>query len=148
MRSKITRCVSAGLSIGIIDMIISYLIYVILFAKWMDTISFARPDNSPFFLFGLPCTAIYYGLMISVCYAIFYKGIPGERVKKGLCFALVLWMATSVNREFFEYFIYPVPFMSTVAALVQGFSLHLFAGVLLPVVYGKSLDKDIEDTRD
>jgi hypothetical protein len=140
MKSRITRCISAGLSIGVADIIISYIIFVIIFGKWMDTISFARPENSLFLLYGLPCTALYTGLMLSICYAVFYNGIPGEGIKKGLNFALLIWIATSVNREFFDYFVYPVPFMTVIAALVQGFTLHIAGGVLLPVIYGKSLD--------
>lgn len=119
MTNKIFRVIGTVLIVTILDMLISVIAFMVIFKEPIEAITFARPADSPITTIGLPFSALYFGLMLTLVFYTFYKAIPGRGIMKALSFALIIWLFTAVSREFYTYLIYPVPFLSVVAGLIK-----------------------------
>lgn len=139
---KILRGILGGVAFGIIGEIFGYLIYGVLFAKWSEQASqLWRPMESLHWRIGMPLADIFSGLMISLGYALLYKGIPGAGLMKGLTFGLILWLITRFAGELFWYVMSPIPFMLVVAGWLHGLIVSVLGGVVIAAVYGKTLER-------
>lgn len=137
---KILRGILGGISFGIISEIIGWLIYGILFMKWTEeTSQLWRPMDSLYWRIGMPLADIFSGLMVSLGYALLYKGIPGTGVKRGLVFGLILWLIIRFAGELFWYTMSPIPFMLVVAGWIHGLIAMSLGGMVMAAIYGKSL---------
>lgn len=80
------------------------------------------------------------GLSISLCFAVFYKGLPGKRVKKGIIFGLIIWAVfynfptNTYNLKMTQYFLQVI---YKLCAIVLG-------GIVISALYGNPKDEKIE----
>jgi hypothetical protein len=136
------RGILGGIAFGIIGELFGWLVYGALFATWSQQASHLwRPMDSLYWRLGMPLADIFSGLMVSLAYAILYKGIPGEGLKKGLIFGLILWLVTRLAGELFYYVMSPIPFMLVVAGWLHGLLVAALGGIALAAIYGKSLEQ-------
>jgi hypothetical protein len=139
---KILRGILGGIAFGLIGEIIGWFIYGVLFMKWtMQVGQLWRPMDSLHWRIGMPLADIFGGLMVSLAFAILYRGIPGTGIKKGLAFGLILWLITRLAGELFFYVMSPIPFTLVVAGWIQGFIVGALGGMVIAAIYGKSLEK-------
>ena len=138
---KILRGILGGIAFGIIGEIFGWVIYGLLFMKWTVQVSqLWRPMDSLHWRIGMPLADIFSGLMISLGYALLYKGIPGTGLKKGLVFGLIVWLIMRFAGELFWYTMSPIPFMLVIAGWIHGLVVSLLGGLILAAIYGKSLE--------
>lgn len=141
------RGILGGVAFGIIGEIFGWLIYGVIFMRWTKEVSqLWRPMESLHWRFGMPLADIFSGLMIALVYAIFYKGIPGSGLKKGLMFGLVLWLIVRFAGELFWYAMSPVPFMLVLAGWLHGLIVMSLGGLAIAAIYGKSLEQHKENS--
>lgn len=139
---KILRGILGGIAYGVIGEIFGFLIYGVLFMKWIDqTSQLWRPMDGLHMRVGMPLTDIFSGIMIALGFALLYRGIPGEGIKKGLIFGLILWLITRLAGELFFYSMSPIPFMLVVAGWLHGLLVMSLGGMAIAAVFGKSLEK-------
>lgn len=119
LNSNILRVTGTVLIVTFLDMLISSIIFMFIFKESIEAITFARPHDSQITMIGLPFSALYFGIMMTLVFYTFYSAIPGRGIMKAFSFALLIWLFTAVSREFFTYLIYPVPFLSVVAGLAK-----------------------------
>jgi len=138
---KILRGILGGIAFGMISEIFGWLIYGVIFMKWTTQSSqLWRPMDSLCWRIGMPLADIFSGLMISLGFALLYKGIPSTGIKKGLMFGFILWLIIRLAGELFWYAMTPIPFMLVVAGWVHGLIAMLLGGVVMAAIYGKSLE--------
>ena len=138
---KLLRGILGGIAFGIIGEIFGWVIYGLLFMKWTLQVSqLWRPMDSLYWRIGMPLADIFSGLMISLGYALLYKGIPGTGLKKGLVFGLIVWLIMRFAGELFWYTMSPIPFMLVIAGWIHGLVVSLLGGLILAAIYGKSLE--------
>ncbi|MEW6621385.1 MAG: hypothetical protein AB1422_18975 [bacterium] len=139
---KVLRWFLGGLTCGIIGEVCGWLFYGALFAKWTSQYQHLwRSINDPIWRIGMPLADILNGLMISLGFAILYRGIPGEGIKKGLMFGLTLWLITRLAGELFFYTMSPVSFMMVVVGWLHGIVFLLLGGLVIAAIYGRSLEE-------
>src|SRR3972149_11470501 len=118
---KILRGILSGIAFGIIGEIFGFIIYGVLFMKWIsESHQVWRPMESMHMRIGMPLADIFGGLMVALAFAILYKGIPGTGIKKGLIFGLILWLITRLAGELFFFFLSPIPFLLVIAGWIHG----------------------------
>lgn len=138
---KILRGILSGIAFGIIGEIFGFIIYGVLFMKWIsESHQVWRPMESMHMRIGMPLADIFGGLMVALAFAILYKGIPGTGIKKGLIFGLILWLITRLAGELFFYVMSPIPFMLVIAGWIHGLIVGATGGMAVAVIYGKSLE--------
>ena len=138
---KILRGILSGIAFGIIGEIFGFIIYGVLFMKWIsESHQVWRPMESMHMRIGMPLADIFGGLMVALAFAILYKGIPGTGIKKGLIFGLILWLITRLAGELFFYVMSPIPFMLVIAGWIHGLIVGAIGGMAVAVIYGKSLE--------
>jgi hypothetical protein len=138
---KIVRGIIGGVVFGILGEIFGWLIYGACFKDAVTAVSqFWRPMDSLYWRVGMPLVDIFAGLMIALGFALFYKGIPGEGIKKGLVFGLILWLMSRVPGELFWYVMSPIPFSLVIAGWIHGILVAAIGGMVLAAIYGKSLE--------
>src|SRR3972149_115897 len=138
---KILRGILSGIAFGIIGEIFGFIIYGVLFMKWIsESHQVWRPMESMHMRIGMPLADIFGGLMVALAFAILYKGIPGTGIKKGLIFGFILWLITRVGGELFFYAMSPIPFMLVIAGWLHGLFAGPLGGIVLAAIYGKSLE--------
>lgn len=137
---KVLRGVLGGIAFGAIGEAFGWLIYGVLFMRWTEQVGqLWRPMESLYWRIGMPLADIFSGLMIALGYALLYKGIPGNGLKKGLMFGLILWLIVRLAGELSWYAMSPVPFMLVVAGWLHGIIVMLLGGLVIAAIYGKSL---------
>ena len=138
---KFLRGILGGVVFGIIGEISGFIIYVVLFMKWISEAGQVfRPMDSLYMRIGMPLADILGGLMVALAYAILYKGIPGTGIKKGLAFGLILWLITRFAGEIFFYVMSPIPFTLIIAGWIHGLLVGVLGGMAMAAIYGKSLE--------
>lgn len=137
----ILRGILGGVVFGIIGEIFGWLIYGMLFMKWTEQASHMwRPMESLHWRIGMPLADIFSGLMVSLGYTLLYTGIPGNGLKKGLMYGLILWLITRVAGELFWYTMSPLPFMLVIAGWLHGLIVMSLGGLAIAAIYGESLE--------
>jgi hypothetical protein len=138
---KFLRGILGGVVFGIIGEISGFIIYGVLFMKWISEAGQVfRPMDSLYMRIGMPLADILGGLMVALAYAILYKGIPGTGIKKGLAFGLILWLITRFAGEIFFYVMSPIPFTLIIAGWIHGLLVGVLGGMAMAAIYGKSLE--------
>jgi len=138
---KILRGILSGIAFGIIGEIFGFIIYGVLFMKWIsESHQVWRPMESMHMRIGMPLADIFGGLMVALAFAILYKGIPGTGIKKGLIFGLILWLITRLAGELFFYVMSPIPVMLVIAGWIHGLIVGAAGGMAVAAIYGKSLE--------
>ncbi|MEW6419524.1 MAG: hypothetical protein AB1480_15650 [Nitrospirota bacterium] len=102
--------------------------------------SIVEADGESALAYRMPLADIFSGLMISLGFALLYKGIPGAGLMKGLTFGLIIWLITRFAGELFWYVMSPVPFMLVVAGWLHGLIVSALGGIVLAAFYGKTLE--------
>jgi hypothetical protein len=139
---KILRWVLAGIAVGVISEIFGWLIYGCIFHDYCALSEHIwRPMDDPCWKIGMPLTDILNGLMIALGYAIFYKGIPGEGLRKGLNYGVVVWLISRFAGEIFFYVMIPIHRILIFAGWLHGILTLCLGGIVIAAIYGKSLEK-------
>jgi len=138
---KIIRGIVGGIVFGIIAEILGWLVYMVLFGKWVEQSSHLwRPFESLYWRVGMPLTDLLLGLMMALGYALLYKGIPGTGLGKGVAFGLIMWLISRVPGELFMYVMTPEPFILVIAGWLHGIITMVLGGLAIAAIFGKSLE--------
>lgn len=84
---------------------------------------------------GANIVGIGKAIIFALVYALLYKGIPGERVKKGMIFGVIVWLVGALSG------IASMPFYMTIAVtvvvywIVQALVINLIDGAIVGVIY-------------
>lgn len=140
---NIKRVLIAGIVMNIVSFVFgggSYYFFSWIFQlepqeiwKWTpDTSLSSMPISWLIFLIvGNTILAILYAL----AYAIFYKGIPGEGIKKGLVFGLVLWPIGVLAPMFSMYVMLNIARGAVIYFSLQGLVECLVYGIVIASIY-------------
>lgn len=138
---KLVRGIIAGLLYGVVSEIFGMLVYGMLFAGVMrDTAQLWRPMTDPLMTIGMPITDLCAGLLVSLGFVWLNKSIPGTGAKKGINFALILFLITRLGGEVMWYTMAPVPFTFVLAGWIHGLAVAVCGGAVLGAVYGKTIE--------
>ncbi len=139
---KAVRCITGGLAQSILMILLSYPIHVMIFGHWWDTVSLVRPVDSWQVIPGMALATICWGILLSLGFAVLYKGIPGKGLKKGFYYGLLLWLIFIWFVEFWNYLQLDIPFMVVIAGLLFYLITLPLGGVAIAAIYGQSLDNE------
>lgn len=140
---NVLRWLLASVLFFVIAQIIAMVVYGVLFPNYYQGYEFFRPMSSLHFRFGLPLMGLIQAMIVCLLYAVFYKGIPGVGILKGLSFGLLMWLPNGCGIVItFCTTIEPFPVPCLVYTLVS----MIVGGLVMAAVYGKSLDEVKENT--
>jgi hypothetical protein len=140
---KLGRILVAGLAYGIVAQVIGGIIYGGIFMKWTQEIAFLwRPMDSLLWKVGMPLSSFLEGILLAIGYIVLYKGIPGEGIKKGLSFGLLLFLMNGIAGELSWYSMMPLPSMYILAGWLYSFVVFVIGGILISLIYGKTLERN------
>lgn len=80
---------------------------------------------------------IFEGILYGVVYSILYTGIPGKNIKRGLIYAVILWLVGTVPGMAITYLSMNVPSEIIASWLFGGLINLLVMGAVLAFVYEK-----------
>jgi len=86
-------------------------------------------------IIGANLTGLVAAIIFASVYALLYKGIPGDGIKKGMTYGILVWLLGAVSG------IATMPFYMTIATTVvvywilQALVLNLINGAILGVIY-------------
>ncbi|MBI2097223.1 MAG: hypothetical protein HYT40_03715 [Candidatus Sungbacteria bacterium] len=147
---NIKRIIIAGLALDIVSFIgiPSYKLFGWVFAlepssiwKWTPssgtTIPFASLSFSEWLFLLLVNTAL--AVFIAFLYALFYKSIPGNGIKKGLAFGLLIYPIGVIIPLFSVYYLMNVAVGALIYLASQGLFEFLLYGVVISLIYREKL---------
>lgn len=139
---KIIRGIIAGTLFGILSYVIGAVVWGVLFVEESKAHAHLwRPDDDVLMTAGMPIASIITGLTISLAYALFYKGLPKEGLKKGFFFGCILWLILGFAGGIFWYTIIPITPALLLASWLDPLLSMPIGGMLIAAIYGKSLEK-------
>jgi len=150
MLMNIKRIIIAGLALDLVSFIgiPSYKLFGWIFAlepsniwKWTPSsgtvLPFASLSFSEWlFLFFVNTTL---AVFIAFLYALFYKSIPGNGIKKGLAFGLLIYPISVMIPLFSVYYLMNVAVGALIYLALQGFFEFLLYGVVISLIYREKL---------
>lgn len=142
MMKKVLRWLVGSILFFVIGQVIAIGVYGGLFPNYYQGYESFRPMGSLHFRFGLPLMCLIQAMVISLLYAVFYKGIPGAGVLKGVVFGLLLWLFCG-SGIVISYCTVVEPF--PIPCLVQTLVSMIVGGLVISAVYGKVLDEGKEN---
>lgn len=137
VKKNILRVAGTALLVSLIDMFTSYLTFMVIFKETTEMITFTRSGNSLLTMIGMPISALYFCLMLTVLFYTFYRAIPGQGIMKAINYALLIWLFTTVSREFFTYLLYPVPFLSVISGIVKDLVFLIGGSLVINIIFPK-----------
>ncbi|MBU1752560.1 hypothetical protein KKG56_01680 [bacterium] len=137
MKKNVLRWLLASVLFFVIAQVVAIGVYGGLFPNYYEGYVAFRPMSSLHFRFGLPLMGLIQAMVISLLYAVFYKGIPGAGILKGVVFGLLLWLMTGCGIVI-TYCTTVMPF--PVPCLVQTIISMIIGGVVISAVYAKVLE--------
>ncbi|MBI4848073.1 MAG: hypothetical protein HY808_05770 [Nitrospirae bacterium] len=138
MMKKVLRWLLASVLFFVVAQAIAMGVYGALFPNYYQGYEAFRPMSSLHFRFGLPLVSLMQSMVISLLYAVFYKGIPGAGILKGIVFGFLLWLMTGCGIVL-SYCTTIEPF--PVPCLVQTLAGMIVGGMVISAVYGKVGDE-------
>jgi hypothetical protein len=75
------------------------------------------------------------GILYGLVYSVFYNGIPGKNINKGLNFAVILWLVGTVPGMAMTYLSMAVPNPIIISWVFGGLINLLVMGAVLAIVY-------------
>lgn len=136
MKNAILAGAIAGLVSGIVS---SLLVFVglsigLLGANIIVSASQLQKTNSAIYIILL---TVIFGTLVALIYSKFYDSIPGEGLKKGLYFGLMIWFVKDIMAA--AYIAMPMmqPAIIGVNLIVVGFYVWVIYGLVLGVLYKK-----------
>ncbi|MEK7274573.1 MAG: hypothetical protein AAB110_04905 [Candidatus Desantisbacteria bacterium] len=138
MMKRVWRWLLASVLFFVVGQVIAMGVYGGLFPNYYQGYEAFRPMSSMHFRCGLPLMSLIQSMVIALLYAVFYKGIPGTGVLKGVVFGLLLWLMTGCGIVItFCTTVEPFPVPCLVYTLVS----MIVGGLVISAVYGKVLDE-------
>ena len=139
LKNYILAGLIAGFASGIVRLIFMisglwelFSVHPLIFYRTRTSIPF---DIQTLTIFSI-LEGIIYGIILSVFFALFYNYIPGEGVKKGLVFGLIMWLFIGLRPAILNaialYHQYAIP-----QALSHLFGLGITYGLLIGILYKK-----------
>ncbi len=86
---------------------------------------------------GILTSAFAYSMLYTLCYTVFNKALMLSGIKKGVTFALIIWLSFCVTREFWNMVIYTIPLTAVISGIGTGLLQHVSGGIIMV----KLLDK-------
>lgn len=140
---NIKRLILAGLTVNVISFAIpvpSYFLFSWIFQleptniwKWTPQISLTvMPINWLVFLFGIN---VILAILFVLPYTIFYKGIPGKGIRRGLVYALLLYPVGVLIPMFSIYVLLNISSIAVVYFALEGLVEFLAYGAVISVIY-------------
>lgn len=136
---KIAKIILAALVIWIVQMVTVMLtcgwlfkwVYEIPPIIWKDPVAMTSGLN----MLGSNLVAIFGSIIFVLVYSLFYKGIPGKGVKKGVTYGFAVWLIGPLIGSI------AMPFYMTISTAViiywvmQMFVLFLIKGAIVGAIY-------------
>lgn len=98
---------------------------------WKDPVEMMSTGN----IIGGNLTGLFRAIIFALVYALLYKGIPGESVKKGMMYGILVWLVGALAG------MASMPFYMTIATtvvvywIIQALVLNLISGAIVGVIY-------------
>ena len=86
-------------------------------------------------MIGMNVAGIIRGVIFALVFAFLYKGLPGEKVKKGIIYGLIVWLVGAFSG------ISTMPFYMTIATTVvvywtiQALIIGIIDGIIVGSIY-------------
>ena len=119
----------SGLIAGLVSGTISFIIAAYIFEGMTLGVSIPNIAATNIVLGGI------WGAIIGVLYATFYSYIPGEDVRKGIVFGLIIWIIDNVRTGVIG--AVHGNFMGAVLGIVSGIIVWTVYGIVLGYLYKK-----------
>lgn len=135
---NIKRALIAGIAVWIVSFVFGWLT-----CGWLFNWVYELPPNiwkGPEAMAGLNMVwmnlvGLFVAIVFALVYALLYKGIPGEGIRKGLMYGFIVWLVGALSG------ILPLPFFMTIATGVVIYWIaidlvrYLLLGVVVAVIY-------------
>lgn len=138
-----TRTLLAGIVYGVISYIVGGVVWGGIFEE--QTMAHAhlwRDMENDKTAKWMPAASVLIGIGLAFAFASFYKGIPGEGIKKGLHFGWILWLGFGLGGSVLWYTLSPVSIDLLIASLLDYALSLIIGGAAIAAVFGKLLDNN------
>ncbi len=136
MKVNIKNTVLGGVAMVTPLLLLSPVFNVLLFGKWVDTVEFSRHFGDWLFFPGMLLITLVFGMCLSISYQILYVAVPGNGIKNGFNYGLLVWLMFSPFAEVFNYCLYQLPLMVVVSGLIHNLISLPLGGLLMGKVCG------------
>lgn len=140
---NIKKAIITGLVINILSFFVatpSYKLFSFIFQlepkniwRWRPDIPLSSMPMSWWLLLIIGNTILAF--LVVLAYVVFYKGIPGQGVKKGLIFGMVLWPISVLVPMFSMYVMLNIAQGAIIYFSLQGLFEYLIYGTVISLIY-------------
>jgi hypothetical protein len=133
---NLKNVVIAGVAAEVVNFV-----FIMLTCGWLfNWVYFIKPTNvwKPWAVEGLILMiagGLVLNILLAYVYALFYRGIPGKGVKKGLWYGFGVWLVGTLPGMFSVYTLMAVAPFVVLYWTVRGFVGNLLLGAVIAAVY-------------
>ena len=117
-----------------------HIIHGFVFGSTWEKVSFIRPTDSRPVMPGAPIATLVWNIILTWGFTVFYKSIPGEGLRKGFNYAILLYILFIPFIELWNYLQLELPFMVVIAGCVCYIISFPISGIIFAKVFGNSLE--------
>jgi len=138
VKLKVKRVIAAGIAATIVSFIWGFLTCGWLF-NWVYTL---EPTNvwkpmEPLetWIAWMNVGGLILNIILAGVFAYIYKGIPGTKIRKGLCFGLMVWLVATLPGMFSTYMMMTVNTTVVTYWIINALIEYLLLGVVIAAIY-------------